>query len=305
MDFERHRARLTVLAYQMLGSVQAAEDVVQEAWLRLERTEPKPESPGWLRTVVSRLCLDELKSARVRRETYPGPFLPEPWEDGRCDLDLERSHDLSLALLTVLDALSPRQRVAFVLREALDVDTPVLADTLGTSEAGVRQLLRRARTRVATAGPTTDADPERQSAVLMRYAGALSTGDVAALTRLLTNDAILLSDGGGVVRAAKVPVRGAPKIARALTRFAQQYPPGLDLFPFTCNQRLAVAVLLDGFVLSVTWLGVVDGQVARIWSVLEPHKLRPLARAHGWKTLRSDGPAPVGVERLLGRRPTR
>ena len=303
MDFEPHRPRLTVLAYQMLGSVQAAEDVVQDAWLRFERASPRPHSPGWLRTVVARLCLDELKSARARRETYPGPWLPEPWVDGGVDLELERAHDLSLALLTVLERLPPRQRVAFVLREALDVDTADLADTLDTTSAGVRQLLRRARAAVRAAEPTTEADPERQAQVLEAYGAALSAGDAGALARLLSEDAVLLSDGGGVVRAAKVPVVGRARIARALVRLARFYPPDVVVHPLSCNQRLAVGLGVADLLVGVVWLGVRGGRIVHVWSQLEPRKLARLAGHLGLRVLDPTARAPVSLERLLGQAP--
>jgi RNA polymerase sigma-70 factor (ECF subfamily) len=299
-DFEHHRPRLTVLAYRMLGSVQAAEDVVQEAWLRFERTDPKPDTMGWFHTVVSRLCLDELKSARSRRETYPGPWLPEPWEDGRCDVLLERSADLGVALWMVLDTLPPAQRVADVLREALDVDTPELAATLGTSEANVRQLLRRARSTLATAPSPPRVTPEHHAAVVARYGAALQRADVAALTALLTDDAVSYSDGGGVIRAAKVPVVGGPKIAKAMTRTMRQYPPTMVPVVLSCNQDIAVGVVVEGVLVNVSWFGVQGDRVHRVWSVLHPPKLQAVAEARGWSVLSLPEAAPAGLERLVG-----
>lgn len=279
MDFERERDQLTILAYRMLGSVQAAEDVVQEAWLRWARERPQLARPGaWLRTVVSRLCLDELGSARARRETYPGPWLPEPWVDGRVHADLERQHDLSLAMLLVLETLPPRQRVALVLREALDVETDELADILGTSPAGVRQLLRRARRSVARQPCPPAPAPDDQAAALGALALALGQGDVAGLAALLQADARMCSDGGGLVGAARLPVLGGPKIARALVRLTRLLPPGAGVEWRWLNQRLAVVVVADGQPHSITWVELGAGGVQRLWSLLQPDKLRALSR---------------------------
>ncbi|NCT90615.1 sigma-70 family RNA polymerase sigma factor [Cellulomonas sp. APG4] len=230
-QFELHRRRLVGVAYRMLGSVAEAEDVVQDAWVRLARTEAQVDELGaWLTTVVSRLCLDRLRSARARREQYVGPWLPEPLVHdlaghavGPAEL-VEVDESVRLALLVVLERLSAEQRVAFVLHDVFDVPFGEVAEVLGTSPAAARQHASRARRAVHAEAPATAPPPAGQSEVVEAFFRAAAGGDLHALTRTLAPDVVLISDGGGRARAALRPIHGTDKVARFLLGLAGYYP---------------------------------------------------------------------------------
>jgi RNA polymerase sigma-70 factor, ECF subfamily len=216
--FEPHRRALTGLAYRMLGSVSDAEDVVQDAFLRWhaaprgEVAEPR----AYLMRVVTRLCLDVMKSAQARRETYVGPWLPEPVLDAASvqpDTAGELAEDISVALLLALERLSPAERAAFLLHDVFDRDFSEVAAALGRSEAACRQLASRARAHVRASPRRFSADPAEGQRLAAAFMLAAQTGDVAALTGLLAADATLHSDGGGVRIAALNIIRGADRMA--------------------------------------------------------------------------------------------
>lgn len=212
-SFEPHRKFLRGFAYRMLGSVAEAEDIVQDAFLRWRDVAPDTvaEPRAYLTRVVSRLCLDRLSSARHRREQYVGTWLPEP-------VVAEPAHslaeDLSMALLLALERLSPLERAAFLLHDVFDVDYPAVAETLQRSEAACRQLAARAREHVRRGPPRYEASDARARDLASAFIAAASTGDLEGLNRLLAEDAVLYSDGGGKRRAALNPVYGRDKIAR-------------------------------------------------------------------------------------------
>lgn len=221
--FEAERRRLVGLAYRMLGTVTDAEDVVQEAWLRLSRSGADvADLPAWLTTVTSRLCLDKLRAVRRAREEYVGPWLPEPVVTGLADTapgpaDLvELDDSVRLALLLVLEELSPEQRVAFVLHDVFAVPFEDVAATLGISAPAARQHASRARRAVRDRSPERAVPPERERAALEAFRAAALGGDLAELVAVLAPDVVLRSDGGGVVSAALRPVVGADKVARLL-----------------------------------------------------------------------------------------
>lgn len=231
-EFEQHRRHLVGVAYRLLGAFGEAEDVVQDAWIRLARSDADgvEELGAWLTTVVSRLCLDRLRSARSRREQYVGPWLPEPLVapvDGPVVGPAERvevDESVRLALLVVLDRLTPEQRVAFVLHDVFAVPFDEVARALGTTVPAARQLASRARRTVRAETPAPPPDRTRQAAVVDAFFRAAAGGDLGALVELLAPDVVLTSDGGGVARAALRPVRGADKVARFLLGLAGYYP---------------------------------------------------------------------------------
>ena len=225
----------------MLGSVGEAEDVVQEALLRLHRAlqagEPIASPPAWTAAVVTRLSIDELRSARARRERYVGEWLPEPLvEDAGADPagHAELSDSLSLAFLVMLERLSPEQRAAFLLRDVFDYPYERIAGIVGTSEANARQLAARARRHVEERRPRFDASPERREELARRFIAAARDGDLAALEELLAEDVVLHGDGGGVVPALARAVSGRARVARTLVAWARaggapgrpRHPPG-------------------------------------------------------------------------------
>ena len=222
-EFEEHRSRLVGVAYRILGSVTEAEDAVQDAWLRFVGADRSAveEPAAWLTTVTSRLCLDRLRSARARRETYVGPWLPEPWVQGLDappgpDVLAEHGESVRLALLVVLEELTPEQRVAFVLHDVFAVPFTEVADALGTSVAAARQVASRARRTVRDRRPPPAVPLARQREVVEAFTRATLAGDLDGLLRTLAPGVVLRSDGGGVVSAALRPVVGPDRVARVL-----------------------------------------------------------------------------------------
>lgn len=211
--FEAQRRQLRAVAYRMLGSLAEAEDVVQEAYLRWQTTDPaKIDSPqGFLTTVVTRLCLDQLKSARRTRETYVGPWLPEPiaTESDRGDPE-----SLSLAFLVLMESLSAAERAAYLLHEVFDYSHAEVARILDKDEAACRQLCHRARGHIVERRPRFAPSKEQHLRLLGGFLQAVTAGDLAGLTGMLTADVTSYSDGGGKVRAALKPVRGPSSVAR-------------------------------------------------------------------------------------------
>jgi RNA polymerase sigma-70 factor, ECF subfamily len=228
-SFEPHRRRLRGLAYRMLGSMAEAEDAVQEAYLRWHEVDRDAiiEPRAFLVTTTTRICLDVLKSARVRREEYVGPWLPDPVTDTAAlapDAQTEIAEDLSVALLLALDRLSPLERAAFLLHDVFDYSFTQVADTLGRNEAACRQLASRARTRVRAARPAGPPPPRaggspidpKHAELMSAFVAASRSGDLAGLTRLLASDARLVADGGGKASAALNVLEGAHRVAAFL-----------------------------------------------------------------------------------------
>ena len=279
--FETHRPHLVGVGYRITGSLADAEDAAQEAWLRLSRL-PDPgavrDLRGWLTTAVARLCLDRLRSAAARREQHVGPWLPEPVVGG-ADPALDavlRADDVRMAAMLVLERLSPDQRVAFVLHEALDLPFAEIAGVLGCTEATARQRASRARQVLADAPvppPVPDAEAAR---VLARFGAALATGDARAVAEVLHPDVVFVSDGGGAVRAALHPVHGPAKVARLLVGLAGRGDLPARLRPATVNG--APGWLLPGPdgdpPAAAAAVAVRDGRIVAIYGVLDPSKLR-------------------------------
>lgn len=204
--FEAQRLRLTRLAYRMLGSVAEAEDAVQDAWLRWTRAPDDVADPaGWLVRATSRLCIDRLRAAKARRETYRGPWLPEPLIEDLAVDPVERAEDVSVAFLLALERLSPLERAVFLLHDVFDEDYDDIARTLDRSEAAIRQLATRARTHVREARPRFNVSQDEASRLAMAFMAAAAQGDMAALSALLARDAILITDGGGKRKASLRP----------------------------------------------------------------------------------------------------
>jgi RNA polymerase sigma-70 factor (ECF subfamily) len=210
-EFERHRGRCFAIAYRMLGSAAEAEDIVQEAWLRWQRAEGITTPAAWLTTTVTRLCLDHLKSARVRREQYVGPWLPEPIETKDDEVDPD---SISMAFLLLLERLSPAERAVFLLRKVFDVDYAEIAGVLGKSETAVRQLFHRAGEHVDAARPRYAPSKEQHLRLLTSFVMAVQSGEVGQIESLLAADARSWTDGGGRTRAARNVVEGRSRVAK-------------------------------------------------------------------------------------------
>jgi RNA polymerase sigma-70 factor (ECF subfamily) len=290
-ELEAHRPRLLGLAYRMLSSWAEAEDAVQEAFLR-HAALPEPSEvedlAAWLTTVVSRVCLDVLRSARVRREAYVGPWLPEPLVArlpgaGPDPAEVaELGEQVSLALLVVLDRLPPEQRVAFVLHDAFDVPFEAIGDALGTSAANARQLASRGR-RAVRASPVVEpsGDGAEQRRVLDAFLDAAGRGDLAGLARVLAPDVELVADGGGLAPAVRAPVVGAGQVGRfvaGLLRQAQHQPVGRVLAEPVLVNGEAGYVFEGNDVLLVMVPVVRDGRIVALYHLLNPHKLAAVPR---------------------------
>lgn len=281
-EFEESRKRLFGLAYRMLGSASDAEDIVQETWLRArDAAADEIRSPeAFFVTIATRLCLDEMKSARKRREIYVGSWLPEPL----ADIDglspenaLELADDLSFALMMTLERLSPSERAAFLLHDVFDTPFSDVAKTLGKSEAACRQLATRARKRVRDGARVTISAPERYAALLTKFAEAIASGDTKRVESLLTADAIAYSDGGGVKRAALNPIIGADKVARYFVGLASKAirrdaMPAFDLA--TINGAPAFLLYHDGKLDQTLSIETDGAQIKALFLVSNPEKLR-------------------------------
>ncbi len=277
-EFEANRSRLLCLAYQMTGSVAEAEDIVQDAWLRWEHADRTAiRAPAaWLTTVVARLSMDVQKSARKRRETYIGPWLPEPvlTEAGASPFDaMELTDALSIALLRLLEHLSPAERAAFVLHEAFSYTYQEIAAILDRKEASCRQLVRRARQQLARDRPRFQPDRREHEQLLERFIAASATGEVDPLLELLAEDATLWSDGGGRVLAARNPIAGARNVARFLVGVRDMQPDGQTYEMHEVNGRTGFVGYVEGRPRFTMTFDVRDGRIHGIHVVLNPDKL--------------------------------
>ena len=294
--FEDHRRSLFGVAYRMTGSAADAEDLVQEAYLRWSRA-PHAEvrsARDYLTTVVTRLAVDHLRSARVRREEYVGPWLPEPLAGAasdETDARVELAESLQTAFLVVLETLSPVERAAFLLREVFGHDYAYLAAVLDRSEESCRQLTHRARARVAEGRPRFPASPGELGEVTRRFVDACTGGDMDALLAVLAPDVTFLGDGGGVVPNARNPVAGALNVARLLLRLRAKLQPGLGVSIETVNAQPAI-VFWDGDAPhAVTTLAVAGGRVVAVYVVNNPAKLAPMDAARRITHPQEDGDA--------------
>jgi RNA polymerase sigma-70 factor (ECF subfamily) len=278
--FEQHRDRLQALAYRMLGRVQAAEDMVQDAYLRWRAVAPETvDAPAaYLTTTVTRLCLDELDAAPRERESYTGPWLPEPTVApmDRPDRATEEADAVSFAVLVLLERLPPRQRAVFVLREALDTPYARIADIVGESEAYCRKLAQRARAQIDTTDAASNVSADTQAALVEEFVTAIRNEDAEAVARTLAEDAVVTSDGGGKVTAARRPVESRAHITRFLLGVADQAPEGLTPHPVLVNGRPGLLATVDGTPQSVWVFHVRDGRIQNAYAVLNPDKLRHL-----------------------------
>jgi RNA polymerase sigma-70 factor, ECF subfamily len=271
--FTRARPRLLRLAYSELGDLGEAEDVVQDAWLRLERTDAEAieNLDRWLTTVVARLALDRLQSARARRESYVGPWLPEPLmsEDPADRVTLDES--VSYALLTVLERLSPAERTAFVLHDIFDVPFGDVAEIVGRTPEAVRQLASRARRHVRGESPRFAASRDEHDRAVRAFAGAVGEGNFDDLILVLDPDVVWTSDGGGRASASRKPLRGGARVARAWAALSRSVHEPIEI---KLNGRLGLMLSsADGHRAALSFVVSAD-RITRIDSVRNPDKLR-------------------------------
>lgn len=279
------RPRMVRVAYAILGSRAEAEDVVADCWQRLadaDGRDPIRDVTGWLTVAVARAATDVLRSARVRREEYVGPWLPEPYVAPAPDPADRVSLDetVSYALLVVLESLSPAERTAFVLHDVFAMAFPEVATIVGRSPAAVRQLASRARARLTEQAPRFTVDRTAHDAVLGRFLTAAAGGDLAALLATLDPDVVLTSDGGGVVSSARRPVLGADRTARFLVGLvAKNLDRQVDVELVMANGAPAIGLREGGVLTSLVVLTVVGEQVRRVDILRAPDKLAAAERA--------------------------
>ena len=275
-DFQRERKRLVRLAYRMLGSFSEAEDAVQDAWFRWEKVDGGIDTPAaYLTRIVTRLCLDRLKSARARRETYIGPWLPDPLM-GSSDPDEMIADDITVTLMLAMERLSPLERAAFLLHDVFDIALSDIAVTLGREPAAVRQLASRARRHLQVARPRFSVPAAEASRITQAFFVAARDGDTAALASLLAQEVEIHSDGGGKVLAFRNVIRGLDRALRLFAGLRRKAAPTAQLLRTAEIDGLPGYVSIDRGVLQTTALDIRDGKIAAIYIVRNPDKLRHL-----------------------------
>ena len=274
--FEQERPRLKRLAYRMLGSVSEAEDVVQDAWLRWDRAGATADNPGaWLVQATTRLCLDRLKSARARRETYVGPWLPEPLIEEIADDPVERAEDVSVAFLLALERLSPLERAVFLLHDVFDQDYAAVGAVLGKSEPAVRQLASRARSHIRDARPRFAVPRDRAMRLAAAFMQAAAAQDMDALSALLAEDAIMITDGGGKRPAALRPLVGREDVLALLRGVwgRKGFPVPTSARPVLINGAPGVVMALADGLQTMAFEADAEGRLAAIYVMRNPDKL--------------------------------
>ena len=282
--FTEHRPLLFGIAYRMLGSVMDAEDAVQETYMRWQQTNEAEvrSAKSYLSTIVTRLCIDQLRSARSRREQYIGPWLPEPLiTDDMPELHErpELADSISMAFLVVLEALSPVERAVFLLRDVFDYEYAEIAHIVDKSEPNCRQMARRARQHVAGRHQRFDVSREQVEALMRRFLRTAAEGDMDALLSMLAEDATVWSDGGGKVAAAINPIEGAAKVARFFVGILKKTPGIMDGRVVEVNGSPGVVTYLDGRLYSVLTLDMDGDRVRAVRVVNNPEKLRHLPQS--------------------------
>jgi RNA polymerase sigma-70 factor, ECF subfamily len=284
-SFEPHRPYLRGLAYRMLASVAEAEDAVQDAYIRWHRIGAKGRSAienprAWLAKATTRLCLDRLKSARAQRESYVGPWLPEPVIEPEAAQDpAELAQDLSVAFLLLLERLSPLERAAFLLHDVFEMSFAQVAEVLRRDPAACRQLANRARKHIEAGRPRFEASGEDQARIAEAFLAAAGSGNIAQLTQLLAQDARLISDGGGKVRAALKPILGRDRVVAFFEGIQRKLPfaEGTEFRPSVINGLPGFLIVRpDGMIEQTLSFEIRDGAIHHIYVVRNPDKLKLL-----------------------------
>ena len=288
--FEANRPRLTRLAYRMLGSVAEAEDAVQDAWLRWTRAGPNQQGgegvadpAAWLVRTTTRLCIDRLRKAKVERESYRGPWLPEPLIEPLTDDPVERAEDVSVAFLLALERLSPLERAVFLLHDVFEQDYGDVARTLDRSEAAVRQLASRAREHVRDARPRFSVSEAAAQRLANAFMAAAASADVGALSAVLAEDAILVSDGGGKRKAALRVLVGRDDIIRLFQglNWRQGELPIVSMHAARINGYPGLVLTFADGPETIAFQPGADGQIAAVYMVRNPEKLAHVAEVEG------------------------
>jgi RNA polymerase sigma-70 factor (ECF subfamily) len=276
--FMELRPLLVAIAYRMLGSSTEADDAVQDAYLRWDRTVSSAVSSprAYLTTTVTRLCIDRLRSARARRESYPGPWLPDPVPTEELDpaSSAELADSLSMAFLVLLEELGPVERAAFLLHDVFRYSYSEIAATIGRNEANCRQLVARARHRIAERKHRFDADVEYGQQMTRRFLVACATGDVSGLMSMLAEDVVVWTDGGGKVRAAPRPIFGPARAARFLVNVTKKGASSAEAHELSLNGQPGLVLLESGKVTSAVVLDIFERRITGVRVVSNPEKLK-------------------------------
>ncbi len=280
--FNHHRRLLFGIAYRMLGTVTDAEDMVQETFLRWQQT-PQTQvksAKNYLATTITHLCIDHLRSARVRREQYVGPWLPEPLltqQDPAAQVELANS--LSMAFLVMLERLSPIERAVFLLREVFEYDYPEIAQIVGKSAENCRQILRRSRQHLTTERPRFPVSRQQHEQITAQFLDASTQGNLQGLLTLLAKDVTFWSDGGGQVVAALKPLHGSMKVARFLLAIQRKWPVVSRADLVEINGQLGIVLRTENNIDSVITFEIGAGCIQTIYSIRNPAKLKQLSKS--------------------------
>ncbi|AYF97175.1 RNA polymerase sigma-70 factor [Protaetiibacter intestinalis] len=279
--FQLLRPRLFGIAYRVIGTISDAEDVVQDVWLKWhDYDREQVEHPeAFLVTTTTRAAINVLKSARVRRETYVGPWLPEPIDtDANPELEAEHNESLSFALLVVMEALSPSERAAFVLREAFGYEYEAIARILDTTEVATRKLVSRAREHVAS-GRRRSVPVTQHRTLLRAFVAAARSGDIDELERVLASDVVSYSDGGDVVHAARIPIIGRERVVKFVAAFSRWFWAGIEVHELEINSEPAIAIVADGEPVTILSICASGDGIVRLFWLLNPAKLERISAA--------------------------
>lgn len=282
-DFDRHRPLLFSIAYRMLGTVTDAEDMVQETFLRWHQTanETVRSVKTYLTTIVTRLCIDRLRSARVQREQYVGTWLPEPMLTQQFDNSteiMELADSLSIAFLAVLERLSPIERAVFLLRDVFEYDYDEIGQMVGKSPTNCRQILRRAKQHLAAERPRFPVSRRQQEQITAQFLDASIKGNLQDLLLLLAKDVTFLSDSGGQVVATLKPLQGGTKVARFLLAVQRKWLAAASFHLIEINGQPGIITRFSERIHSVMTLEIVDGCIQSIYSVRNPDKLKQICK---------------------------
>ncbi len=286
-SFEALRPRLFGVAYRMLGSAMDAEDILQEAYLRWQATDQSAvASPeGFLVTMVTRMAIDHLRSAQVQRETYIGPWLPEPIVAAQAPDEagdpLLLAESLSSAFLVVLESLNPVERAVFLLHDVFDYNFDEIASMVGKSAANCRQIARRAREAIHDRRPRFEPSPTQHERLFQQFMQTVEEGDLPGLMNLLADDIVMQGDGGGKATAARKPIYGADKVAAFLLSLGRLRVPDSVTQPIVLNGQPGLVYIKEGELNSALLFGVADGRIQTVHGVVNPDKLAYLARQLG------------------------
>ncbi|MDB5384536.1 MAG: hypothetical protein JWM11_182 [Planctomycetaceae bacterium] len=279
--FEQYRGGLERLAYRMLGSLADVDDVLQDAYLRWSRADrgDVQSAQAYLNSIVTRLCIDQRRKVEARKESYIGPWLPDPViESASAGDTLEAAESISLAFLVVLESLSPVERAAYLLRRVFDYEYDQIAEVLDKSAINCRQLVSRAEERVHERRPRFEPDLDEAERITGEFLEACTTGDLDGLVGLLAADAVAYTDGGGKATAAMVPICGAARVARMFIGLAQKRGAEYVLRPVRVNGQPGLVALYHGELASVLTLDIVEGRIANCYVFRNPDKLARMSK---------------------------